>query len=154
MKLAELWAGALLFNVIGILLLATILTAHGVLPEGSGTPVVELTEKVDQNSLTTAFLSALAGGALITILTWLLEGSDSLGVRVLTAWVVGFLLFVTTLNHVIVGAAELFFGIRYGARIGWGDYVENLVVAAVGNIMGGLLFVTLTRFGQAVGSAK
>jgi formate/nitrite transporter FocA (FNT family) len=109
---------------------------------------------MDANSFWTASLSALAAGALMTLMTWLVEGAESMEIRILCGWLVGFLLAAAALNHVIVGAAEMFFGIRYGAALGWGDYVGNLAVAGVGNVIGGVLFVTLTRLGQAVGSSK
>ena len=38
---------------------------------------------------------------------------------------------------------------RYGADVGWDDLAGNFARAAAGNLSGGVLFVTLTRFGQA-----
>ncbi len=64
------------------------------------------------------------------------------------------LLALAGLNHVIVVTLEEIFGIRYGAPIGYGDLVDNFVTAAAGNFLGGMLFVTLTRFGQARGSRQ
>jgi formate/nitrite transporter FocA (FNT family) len=77
----------------------------------------------------------------------------------------GALAFGIAFVFIIVGRSELFtenflvpiagldfeylFGIRYGANVGWEDALSNFGVAAVGNVIGGVLFVTLTRFGQA-----
>ncbi len=47
----------------------------------------------------------------------------------------------------------MIFGLRVGADIGGLDIAQNFVVAAAaGNMVGGLLFVTLTRTGQAIGA--
>ena len=82
-------------------------------------------------------------------MTWMIEGMDSMGVRVAVAWIGGALLALGALNHVVVAALEGLFGIRYGAKMGWGDWAGNFFTAAAGNIVGGIGLVTLTRFTQA-----
>ena len=154
LKLTELWLVSPLFNLLGGFALIAIVTTHGVLPDGTGTPLEDLATGLDENGLPAAFLSAVAAGALITLMTWLVEGSESMGIRIVCAWIVGAVLTLAALNHVVVATLELFFGIRYGAGIGWGDLFENVGVAAVGNLVGGLVFVTMTRFGQAIGAAR
>jgi formate-nitrite transporter family protein len=77
-----------------------------------------------------------------------------MGVRIAVAWTVGAMLALGALNHVIVATLELVAGIRYGAEVAWNDVAANFSVALGGNMLGGLLFVTLTRFGQAVGSSQ
>ena len=96
-----------------------------------------------------AAVSALVAGALMTLMTWLVAGAESTGIRILVAWVVGALIVLGTLNHAIVSTIELFFGIRFGAEVTYGELLANLGVSAAGNFVGGLVFVTLTRFGQA-----
>jgi formate/nitrite transporter FocA (FNT family) len=154
LKLGELWSVSPVLNLLGGTAVLLILTAHGVLPEGTGDALVTVAGHFDGNSLTTAFLSAVAAGAVITLMTWLLEGADAIGTRVLVAWIGGALLALGSFNHVIVATLELFAGIRYGGDIGWGDVAGNAGVAAVGNLLGGVLFVTLTRLGQAKGSLQ
>jgi formate-nitrite transporter family protein len=148
-KLAELWAVSPVLNLVGGALLIFVVTTHGVLPEGTGDALVSTAEKLDDNSATAGLFSALAAGALITLMTWLIEGADAMGVRIVCAYLGGVLLALASLNHVIVVTLELVFGIRYGGDIGWGDVLQNFGVAAIGNLVGGVLFVTLTRMGQA-----
>jgi formate-nitrite transporter family protein len=50
---------------------------------------------------------------------------------------------------VIVATPELVFGIRYGGDIGWGDVAGNFGIAAIGNMIGGIVLVTMSRFSQA-----
>jgi formate/nitrite transporter FocA (FNT family) len=148
-KLAELWTVSPVLNLVGAFILILIVTTHGVLPDGTGSALTDVVEKLDENDVGTAFLSAIAGGALITLMTWMVEGVRHLGVNVICAWAVGALLALGHFNHVIVVTVEYLFGIRYGANVGWEDALSNFGVAAVGNVIGGVLFVTLTRFGQA-----
>jgi formate/nitrite transporter FocA (FNT family) len=149
LKLAELWTVSPILNLFGAFILVLVVTTHGVLPEGTGDALNGVVEKLDENGVAAAFMSAVAGGALITLMTWIVEGVQHLVVNVICAWVVGALLALGHFNHVIVVTIEYFFGLRFGANVGWGDALSNFGIAAVGNVIGGLLFVTLTRIGQA-----
>jgi formate-nitrite transporter family protein len=154
LKLLELWAVSPVLNLAAGMLVLLIVTSHGVLPEGTGQALVGVARGLDDNSLGTAFLSAVAAGAVITMMTWLIEGAGTPGVRLAVAWIGGALLALGAFNHAIVVTLELFAGIRYGADVGGGDLVGNLGVAVVGNMLGGILFVTLTRLSQAKASAR
>jgi formate-nitrite transporter family protein len=151
-KLGELWTLSPVVNILGGTALILIITVHGVLPHGAGNPLRTTAYELQQNGPLGAFMSAILGGALITLMTWLVEGTESMGIRVVTAWLAGTLLALGVMNHVIVATLEMVFGLRYGANIAYGDVVSNFFVAAGGNMVGGILFVTLTRMGQAKGS--
>jgi formate/nitrite transporter FocA (FNT family) len=154
LKLVELWTISPLFNILGGAALIVILSSHGVLPLGTGKPIVEAAATVDARGWVASFLSAVAAGALITMMTWFVEGQDSMGVRVAVAWMCGVLLALGSLNHVIVVTLELIMGIRYGAPVGWGDMFDNFFTAMAGNLVGGVLFVTLNRFNQAKSGSR
>lgn len=96
-------------------------------------------------------MSAIAGGALVTLLTWLvLCVGTGLG-RFAVAWAVGALLALGPFNHVVVTVLHMFFGLRYGAAYGYEELVLVGLIATAGNLVGGILFVTLLRAGQAKG---
>jgi formate-nitrite transporter family protein len=88
-------------------------------------------------------------GALITAMTWFVEGQRSIGIRVTVAWIAGALLALGSFNHVIVVTLELIFGIRFGAHVPWSFVLTNFLLAAAGNMIGGIGLVTLNRFTQA-----
>lgn len=152
-KLAELWVISPICNIAGGTALIVVASVHGVLPHGTAETVSKLAEDIDANSAYTAFCSAVIGGALITAMTWLVEGVGSIGGRITCAWIAGVLLALASINHVIVVTLEMIFGLFTGADIGGLDVVQNFFVAAGGNMLGGLVFVTLTRTGQAIGSS-
>jgi formate-nitrite transporter family protein len=155
LKLGELWAGALVLNLVGGTVLALVLTSHGVLRTGAGRAIVRLAEHVAGYSFETAFLSALVAGALMTVMTWFVEGAaESMLVRIVMAWIVGSSIALGTFNHAIVSTIELVFGMRYGADIGFGDLFANLGISVLGNFAGGILFVTLVRSAQAAASGE
>jgi formate/nitrite transporter FocA (FNT family) len=153
LKLAELWVISPVCNIAGGTALIVVASVHGVLPHGTSQAVAKLAEDVDANSAYTAFCSAIVGGALITAMTWLVEGVGSIGGRIVCAYIAGFLLALASINHVIVVTLEMIFGLFTGANVGGLDVLQNFFVAAGGNMIGGLVFVTLTRTGQAIGAS-
>lgn len=149
-QLAELWVGALILNLVGGTILALILTSQGVLDGNAQGQLVRLAERVAGNGTTTALLSAVVAGALMTLMTWFVEGAaESTGVRILMSWVVGALILLGTFNHAVVSTIELVFGLRFGADVSIGDLFRNLGLALAGNLAGGLLLVTFARSAQA-----
>jgi formate/nitrite transporter FocA (FNT family) len=152
LKLVELWTFALVFNLIGATLLALMLTSHGVMPSGTADALVRLADHVDDYSATTAILSGVVAGALMTLMTWFVEGAaQSMGVRIVMAWIVGTLIVLGTFNHAIVSNVELLFGMRYGGDVSIDDYFVNLALSVASNLAGGLLLVTFVRSVQAGG---
>jgi formate-nitrite transporter family protein len=149
-KLGELWAVALVVNIVGGVLIALIVTSNGVLPDGSGQPFVALADHIVERSTLPSLLSALIAGALMTVMTWFVEGAaDSFGVRIIMAWIVGAVIALGMFNHAIVSTIELVFGMRYGADVETSQLFANLGLAVAGNLAGGLLFVTFVRSVQA-----
>jgi formate-nitrite transporter family protein len=149
-KLAELWVATLVLNIAGGTLIAVIVTSKGVLPFGAA-DLRDLAVQITARDAMTAFLSAIAAGALMTLMTWFVEGAaDSMSVRIVMAWIVGALVVLGMFNHAIVGQIELIYGLRYGAHVSFVDYMTNLGLAVSGNLAGGLGLVTFARFAQAV----
>jgi formate-nitrite transporter family protein len=155
-NLAKLWLTSPIFNVLGGLVMILILTTHSVLPFGTGKTIVDIAETLHANGWLALFMSAVFAGALITAMTWFIEGQLSMMVRVVVAWLVGFILALGSLNHVIVVTLELIFGYRYGAHYSWVFILENFFLAALGNAIGGIGLVTLNRLtqGSQGGSAR
>lgn len=153
-KLGELWLVSLVLNLAGGALLAIVVTSHGVLRPGSREAAVRLSENLASYSPGTAILSGLVAGALMTVLTWFVEGAaESMGVRIVMAWLVGFVLVLGSFDHAIVGTIEMIYGIRAGADIGYGQLFSNLGIATASNLVGGLVLVTFARSAQALGAS-
>jgi len=152
LKLAQLWLVSPVLNILGGTILILVVGVDGVLPQASHETVGRIAAHFAHSSVLAAFCSAIVGGALITVMTWMIEAVTSTGARILCAWIAGVLLTLGSFNHVIVVTLEMIFGLRVGADIGALDIAQNFAVAAAGNMVGGLLFVTLTRTGQAIGA--
>ena len=153
-KLGELWGVSPVFNVLAGLVMVLILTVHSVLPYGTGGSVVDLAATIHANGTLALFMSAIFAGALITAMTWFVEGQESMLTRIVVGWMAGFLLALASLNHVIVVTIELIFGYRFGAHLPWTFILGNFALAAAGNMLGGVGLVTLNRLTQGKAGAR
>ncbi|MFN2495897.1 MAG: formate/nitrite transporter family protein [Pseudonocardiaceae bacterium] len=95
-----------------------------------------------------AFALALIGGMLITLMTHLQHSTNSDGVRLVPAIVMGFLLGAGQVNHAIVASLICFAALHAGAPFGYADWLGLFAFAALGNMVGGLALVTLLRLLQ------
>jgi formate/nitrite transporter FocA (FNT family) len=147
-KLLKLWTTSPFFNILSGLVVVLLLTVHSVLPYGTGTPLIHTTQSIHANGVLALFVSAVFAGALITAMTWFVEGQEAVLVRLVVAWIVGGIIVLGQFDHVIVDTIELIFGYRYGAHFNWAFIVGNFFLAAAGNMLGGIGLVTLNRFTQ------
>jgi formate/nitrite transporter FocA (FNT family) len=131
-------------------ILALILSVSTVLDHDAVVAAGHTADVFAERSAGAAFLSAVVAGLVMTLWTWLgIAVRTDLG-RILVALAVGFTIAAPSMNHVIVGTGEMMFGVLGGAsHAGWGDVGINFLLALAGNLVGGTMFVTLTRFLQA-----
>lgn len=147
-NLLKLWTVSPVANVLGGLVIILILSTHSVLPYGTGGAIVKTAETIHDKGVLTLFVSAVFAGALITAMTWFVEGQPTMMPRIVVAWICGSLLALGSFNHVIVVTLELIFGYRYGAPYHWVFILWNFFLAGAGNIVGGIGLVTLNRLTQ------
>ena len=148
LALARLWITSPVFNILGGLVMILILSVGHVMPKGTATTLQHNAELIHRQPTLALFFSAVFAGALITAMTWFVEGQESMLVRVVVAWIAGALLALGSFNHVIVVTLELIFGYRFDAAYGWTFILGNFFLAAAGNMVGGLGLVTLNRLTQ------
>lgn len=87
--------------------------------------------------------------SLVALLSFLLEGSNSVGGRVATVYLVGFLLAFGPFDQVIVTGLHVFFGILCFAEL-----VTVMGVVTAGNLVGGVRLVMLSHVAQAKGASE
>jgi len=95
--------------------------------------------------------SAIAGGTLVSLLSFLLVAVNTAGSRIALSYIAGFLLAVGPFDHVIVTVLHVFFGMLEGAAVGYDTLAVVAVVATAGNLVGGIGLVSTTHLAQARG---
>jgi formate/nitrite transporter FocA (FNT family) len=152
MALARLWLFTLAGNLAGLLLMAVIVAPHGVLPPESLKAAGKISDTYTTRAVVPALLSAVAGGALMTLLTWLAAATEDDTTRALLGLLVGFVLVAPSLNHAVVGFGEISFALIAGTATGTvGDLARNFGLAVAGNLIGGVALVTAARVVQVRG---
>ena len=149
-QLAALWGVTLVCNLLGGLVFALLISRPGVLDEGPTRYMIRYAEHKIHDPFWTAFVKAIFAGWLMTLLTWLLLAARGLGPRLAIIWAVAALIVLGQFNHVIISATEIFMGILMGGEITVADWAtRNFLPALIGNVCGGVIFVTLLFYVQA-----
>lgn len=95
------------------------------------------------------FVSALLGGAAITLMTWMEVNTVSIGAKMVAVSVIAFVLAATPLLHAVVSSLEMFGALQRTAAFGYIDWAGVFGVSVVGNMVGGMGLVTVLRMVQA-----
>ena len=96
-----------------------------------------------------ALALAVIGGTVITLMTWMQHSTESNGLKLVPAVTGAFLLAGAQLNHAVVNSLLIFSALHTGrAPFGYLDWLQTAGLAAAGNLLGGLLLVTLLRLFQ------
>ena len=148
-RLLRLWLTILVLNLIGGAVLVAVMTVPGALPADSGTTLVKMAEHISAKPVMATLARAVLAGALITLLSYMLSAVNSVAARILVAEMVGFFLALGPFDHVVVSALHLLFGVWLSEAVGYGDLAANIALSTVGNLVGGLLLITLTHTAQA-----
>lgn len=147
-SLGMLWGVILVLNLVGGAILVALLTVEGALPEGTPDALVRVAEEITQKSVAATFVRAIAAGALLTLLSYMLHAVGTAGARISVAYLVGFFVAIGPFDHVVVSALHLLFGIWFGGAVTYSDLLTNISVSVGGNLVGGLLLITLTHTAQ------
>ena len=148
-KVFRLWGGTAVTNLVGGWVLMAFVI--GGLPQVRHT-AVQVAEHYPKMGIGwTSFATAVLGGTVITLMTWMEHSSDSIGAKLVAAVVAAFLLAAGSLNHVIVVSIEMFAALQAHAPFGYADWAGMAAWAAFGNTVGGIGLVTILRLVQVTG---
>lgn len=153
-RLGRLWATTLLLNLVGGAVLVAVLTVEGALPDGSAAALVSIAEEITGKSWAATLARAVLAGGLITLLSYMMSAVNTVTARVLVAYMVGAFLALGPFDHVVVSALHVLFGVWLSDAVSYTGLATNVVLATVGNIIGGLLLITLTHTAQVKGSRR
>jgi formate/nitrite transporter FocA (FNT family) len=150
-RLARLWLFTLILNLAAGWLLMLIVVSG--FPDLEDTAVSVGGHFADLGIGWESLAAAILGGLAITLMTWLQHATESIPARIAVATAVAFVLAAAPLNHVVVVSLELFGALHAGAPFDYADWLRVASWATLGNLIGGLGFVTLLRLIQ-VGPEK
>ena len=143
-QLAKLWSGTLVGNLVGgWLLMWLVMTAYPDLHAQT----VESATHFALAPLTMETISlTLVAGAAITLMTRMQHGTDSMPAKIVAAVAGAFLLAGLEMFHSVLDSLIIFGALHTGdAPFGYLDWLRWFSYTATGNMVGGLVLVTLLR---------
>lgn len=149
-QLLRLWGGTAASNLAGGWVLALIVMSG--FPELHSTAIDIGRHYVEIGIGWRSFAIAMVGGALITLMTWMIEGTEGAVPQIAAAVLTGFLLAAGHINHSIVASVDMFHALVRGAPFTYLDWLSVFGWAALGNMVGGIGLVTVLRFAQIGGA--
>lgn len=153
-RIFRLWSVTFVVNLVGGGLFAFLLSLEGVLPDGTRSALGNIAEEIAARPDWASFVSAIVGGGLVALLSFLLQAVNGVGSRIFLAYVVGFLLAVGPFDHMVVTVLHLFFGILFEAPVSFATLFALMGISTAGNLVGGVGLVTLSHIAQAKGARE
>lgn len=129
---------------------ALVFAVEGTVSPGTREVLTAFAEEAVHRTATTWFASAIAGGALVTLLSSLRVAVNGVGARMALASMVGVLLALGPFDHVIVTAIHVVAGLVCDAPVGRARLRWLGVAVVAGNPVGGLRLVTLAHLTRAM----
>jgi len=143
-QLLRLWLLTLLLNLAGGFVLAGMVMVA--MPDLNGTAIEAGSHYAHLGVSWQSFFLAVLAGLVITLLTRMQHGTDEMGVKIVPAVVMSFVLVAGQLFHSVLDSILMFAGLLTGhANYGFGDWLVALGWSVFGNLVGGLVLVTALR---------
>jgi formate/nitrite transporter FocA (FNT family) len=144
---ARLWALVLVANVAGAAVFAFVAARTSALLPPIREALLATGHEIAVRPGAGTFWSAVVGGWLIALVAWLVTSTTSTSAQFLATFALTYLVGVGTFAHSIASSTEVLAAVWAG-RIGLGAYGAWLPLAVAGNIVGGVVAVSLLNYGQ------
>jgi formate/nitrite transporter FocA (FNT family) len=143
----RLWGVVFASNLLGATLFAVLAVKSGALRPGTAEQLVALGVDAVQGPYAHIFWSGVIGGWLIALVAWVVTASQWTIGQLAMVWLLTFVVGVGRFSHCIVTSGEIVSAILMG-QVALGTYVLWLLTATAGNIVGGVLIVSVLNYGQ------
>jgi formate/nitrite transporter FocA (FNT family) len=144
---ARLWAIVFPSNVAGAFLFALLAARTKALQPATLHALVDLGTQAANPTMRHVFWSGVVGGWMIAMVAWLVSGSHSITGSVAVIWALAFIVGVGHFAHCIATSGEILAAVL-SHGVSAGGYFRWLLAATSGNIVGGVVLVTLLEYGQ------
>jgi formate/nitrite transporter FocA (FNT family) len=143
----RLWAIVLPSNIVGAFLFAMLAARTKALQPDVLHALTQMGAAAAAPGMRHIFWSGVVGGWMIALVAWLVSGSHSITGSVAVIWVLTFIVGLGHFAHCIATSGEILAAVlSHGVTVG--GYFRWLLLATSGNIVGGVVLVTLLEYGQ------
>jgi formate/nitrite transporter FocA (FNT family) len=151
-NMLRLWSIIFVFNVLGTLVFATVAYYGKLLDPSSMNYMLEYVSSKTSYGFWSTGLKAIFGGWLVALIAWLVAASQDTISQVFFVFALSALIPAAGLTHCIAGSSAVLMGV-FSGQVSVAEYLGGFMLpTTVGNIIGGLVLVTLLNYGQVAGS--
>ncbi len=143
----RLWTVVFLSNVAGAMLFALVTMKTGALPYEMGTKLAALGMRSVGGDAAHIFWSGVIGGWIIALMAWTVTASHWTIGQIAVTWMLTSVVGLGHFAHCIATSGEILSAVFTG-QVAFASYGHWLLFATLGNVLGGVTFVTLLNFGQ------
>ena len=143
----RLWTIVFFSNIVGATLFAFLAGKTPALKPEIAERLTALGMRAVQGDPWSIFWSGVIGGWMIALMAWIVTASQWTIGQVVVVWVMTFVVGLGRFAHCIASSGEILTTVMRG-QVAVGHYANWLLFATMGNICGGVIFVTVLNFGQ------
>jgi formate-nitrite transporter family protein len=147
LSLLRLWAAVFISNVVGALVFSLLAVRTPALKPEYATELIRLGQTALANSSGYIFWSGVIGGWLIALVAWIVSASHWTIGQVVLVWMLTFVVGLGHFAHCIATSGEILSAVVSGGA-STSHYLYWLLIATLGNIVGGTIIVSLLNYGQ------
>lgn len=152
-EVGRLWAIVYASNILGGIVFAAgtvyFAPAYGI---AVPTAFIEIARNLISHAPWQILAASVIAGWMMGMLSWIFTAAEDSISRLVIIWLVTFGIGLAHLPHSIAGNVEVLMGMLVSPTIGIADYLGFLVLATVGNSVGGTIFVALLKYGHVIRS--
>jgi formate-nitrite transporter family protein len=143
----RLWLVVFAANVLGAFLFSVLAMRTGALRPEIAQQLVKLGTESVSGSGAHFFWAGIIGGWLIAMVAWEVTASHWTIGQLVMVWILTFVVGIGHLSHCIAGSGEIFSAVVSG-QVPFTSYLHWLFFATTGNIVGGVVIVSVLNYGQ------
>jgi formate-nitrite transporter family protein len=147
LNMLRLWGIVFVSNVFGALLFAALAVRTSALRPEYAQELMKLGMTALQSDTSHIFWSGVIGGWLIALVAWMVSASHWTIGQIAIVWMVTFTVGLGHFAHCIATSGEILAAVC-GGQASVGQYAHWLLFATLGNIVGGVMIVSLLNYGQ------
>ena len=145
----RLWTVVFSANVVGAAIFAVLAIKSGALSADIASQLVSLGVNSVTGSPSHFFWSGIVGGWLIALVAWMVTASQWTIGQVMMIWLLAFVVGIGKFSHCIASSGEILSAVMAGS-VTIDGYLKWLLFATSGNIVGGVLIVSVLNYGQVL----
>ncbi len=143
----RLWGVVFLFNVLGALGFAFLVARTSALMPNFLDQLITLGKEAVSHPLGHVFWTGIIGGWLIALVAWMVTASQWTVGQILVVWLLTFVVGIGRFAHCIATSGEILSSVAAG-QVAVLVFARWLAAATAGNILGGVVIVSLLNWGQ------